>query len=455
MRTFALVLLLAAPAFPQFRAGAAKRTVTPNLARHKPLYLAGFGQNRLATGIHDDLWARCLALIAGQDKPLIVCGVDSIGLFFADVARIRISVASKLGSEANLVVAALHDHEAPDTMGMWGPKVGVSGINESYNGYVVARTAEAAVEAMRTARPARARLASARKPELDAFINDNRPPNVHDSELVMLSVRDLAGKPVATLVNWANHPETLGSGNTLITSDYSNYVYSRLEELEGGIAVFVNGAVGGMQSPLGVKIQDPETGAAAEDNSFRKAEILGRTVAEIASAALKNARAAAIDAILYRERAVTFPVANEDFILASQAGIFKGRKEMRPNGGSVTAPAGYARLSERGKPVLEIAMAPGELYPELSVGGIERYQGADFPDAPLEPAIKPMMKAPYKMLFGLANDEIGYVIPKAEWDYTAPWLQNAPDRWYGEVNSMGPEAAPLLAAAFRELIRGK
>jgi hypothetical protein len=102
--------------------------------------------------------------------------------------------------------------------------------------------------------------------------------------------------------------------------------------------------------------------------------------------------------------------------------------------------------------VLEIALVPGELYPELSVGGIERYSGADFPDAPVEPAIKKLMTAEFKMLVGLADDEIGYIIPKVEWDEAAPWLNGAPKAWYGEENSAGPEAAPRIVNALQQLL---
>jgi hypothetical protein len=119
----------------------------------------------------------------------------------------------------------------------------------------------------------------------------------------------------------------------------------------------------------------------------------------------------------------------------------------------MTAPVGYLRLARGAKPLAEAALVPGEAYPELSIGGIQRYPGADFPDAPLEPPLKKMMRAPFRMLFGLANDEIGYIIPKAEWDQKQPWLQNASKSWYGEVNSVGPEAAPCIAEAFRSLIR--
>ena len=42
-------------------------------------------------------------------------------------------------------------------------------------------------------------------------------------------------------------------------------------------------------------------------------------------------------------------------------------------------PIGLARLLAGGKPFLEIALVPGELYPELSVGGVHRYCRRRFP----------------------------------------------------------------------------
>jgi hypothetical protein len=76
-----------------------------------------------------------------------------------------------------------------------------------------------------------------------------------------------------------------------------------------------------------------------------------------------------------------------------------------------------------------------------------------FPGRPVEPAIKSFLKAEHRMLIALADDEIGYIIPKAEWDEKAPYLNNAAKRWYGEVNSVGPEAASRIAAALQELLR--
>lgn len=444
-----LLLGCASLATAAVEAGAAKYVITPDPSKHFPAYMAGFGNNRVATGIHDDLYARCLAIRAGG-KPLVMCGVDIIGLFWEDVVRIRKRARDLAGRDIDVVIGSLHDHEAPDTMGLWGPKAGVSGINEIYNSFVIEQAAQAAADAVHSMRPAVLTLAKTHPAELDTFIDDDRPPEVHDAEIIALSAKTKDGKPIGTLINWANHPETLGSKNKLITADYSAGIYKRLEERLGGIAVFINGAVGGMQSTLGAKVKDPATGALFAENTFEKAEFIGHRVAELAADAVRDAKPAHITVCLFRETIVHIPVTNRGFNEAAAANLYGGRKPMTADS-TTAAPVGFIRMSDKRKPLLEIALIPGELYPELSVGGIERYPGADFPDAPAEPAIKNNMRAPFRMLFGLADDEIGYIIPKAEWDNVAPWLKNAPRRWYGEVNSTGPDAAPIIAAAVAEL----
>ncbi len=433
------LVIVAVPAWAQFRAGAAKAVITPDLEKHGPIYLAGFGQNRKATGIHDDLFARCLA-ISVLKRPVVLCGVDSIGLFNDDVAKIR------EGIDADVVVASLHDHEAPDTMGLWGPAEGKSGISEAYNAFVVEQTRRAVRSAMAAMQPAIARLATVHNSELDSFIHDDRPPEVHDSDVVVLNLTYTDGRPMATLVNWANHPETLGSKNTLITADYSANVYRTIEERLGGTAVFINGAVGGMQSPLGAKIEG------MKDGSFDKADYIGRRVAEMAADTVRNTNPVNITALRWAEKTVRIPITNAGFQMAAKADLYRGRKPLNADGTTSTQ-VGLVRLLDGDTPLLDIALVPGELYPELSVGGITKYDGSDFPDAAVEPAIKrDILTAKHRMLFGLADDEIGYIIPKVEWDEKAPWLKGASKRWYGEVNSVGPDAAPMIAAGIKDLV---
>ena len=56
-----------------------------------------------------------------------------------------------------------------------------------------------------------------------------------------------------------------------------------------------------------------------------------------------------------------------------------------------------------------------------------------------------------KFVLGLANDEVGYIIPRSEWDRAPPYLYGSAKSVYGEVNSLGPETAPRLHATLREL----
>jgi hypothetical protein len=441
----AAFLPLAATA--QLRAGAAKRTITPDLDKHGPVWMAGFDNGRKATGVHDDLYARCIALSV-SGRPLVICGLDLIGVFWDDAQKIRAKVPN-----ADVIVTALHDHEGPDTMGLWGAAPGQSGINDAYASYFVERAAEAANDAIRSMRPARIKLGKIKTPELDTFIDDTRPPVVHDPEILALHAETMEGAPIASLINWANHPETLGSKNTLITADYSGYLCAEAERLLRGTAVFINGAIGGMQSPLGSTVKDAQ-GRVVPEKTFEKAEFIGKRVAALAADAVGKAQTVTLDTIIFREKTIEIPMTNPGFQMASKAGVFKGRKQPTADGATVT-PVGYVRLAKGADPQLEIALIPGELYSELSVGGVERYAGADFPDAPIEPTIKPLLKAPYRMLFGLANDEIGYIIPRAEWDEKAPYLRNAEKKWYGEVNSVGPDAAARVVAAIQELIGRK
>lgn len=426
------------------KAGAAARKITPELGG-APVYMAGFDNGRAAAGVHDDLWARCVALEAGG-QPVVICAVDVIGLFHDDVVKVRAAVPG-----AQVIVAATHVHEGPDTMGQWGAKQGVSGINESYNAHIVAETAAAAKEAIARLAPAAAVPAGVTPQDVDGYYDDGRPPVVHDPEILSLALKGRDGKAIATLVNWNNHPEALGSRNTLITSDWPHFLRAALEAQGSGPVVFVNGAVGGMQSPLGAKVMDPKTGQAAPERTFRFAEVVGEYAAGQVLESQKKAKGAAIDAVEYKEAMVSVPVANQGFLMASQAGIFGGRKAFTA-GQETAVPVGYLKLSSKGKPVIEAALIPGELYPELSVGGVTCDANSEFPTAAPEPPIKKLMSAPYRMLFGLANDEIGYIIPKCQWDEKPPYTFRATKRWYGEVNSVGPDAAPRIVAAFRKLL---
>jgi hypothetical protein len=104
---------------------------------------------------------------------------------------------------------------------------------------------------------------------------------------------------------------------------------------------------------------------------------------------------------------------------------------------------------------VHIACIPGEIYPELVYGQFQDPvdPGADYADTPLEPAVMPMLPGEKKMLIGLANDEIGYIIPRRQWDHVPPFAYGRDKSQYGEVNSCGSEIAPILMEALRNRVK--
>ncbi len=110
-----------------------------------------------------------------------------------------------------------------------------------------------------------------------------------------------------------------------------------------------------------------------------------------------------------------------------------------------------ARLATRA----QFACVPGEIYPELVIGGIQDPQdpGADIQKAPREPALRSLMAGRERFVLGLCNDELGYIIPMSEWDEQPPFAYGRTGPQYGEVNSTGPRTAPILLELFADLLR--
>lgn len=473
----AVAILLAtstALAATGLRAGAAKAVITPDVHAAK-VYMAGFGNNRVATGVHDDLYVRCLALAAGG-QTLAMCSVDLIGLFYDDVLKVRESVKARAPEVTHLIVTSTHDHEGPDTMGLWGATPFESGIDERYLDGLDSKIASTAVAAVRSMKEARLTLGRDDHPLLAMLQSDGRPPYVKDPYLFVMRFTTPAGAPIATLINWSDHPETLGGRNTEITADYPHWLCQRVEELEKGTAVFFNGSIGGLLSTLGddVALQDPDSGEVAKDDTWLKAQLVGTTLGNLVDRAVGQGERVNVDSIVIRKTVIFAPIDNDRFRIAGVLGVYKGRKPLYTDGKLDSSTAekdfpglghfkyatghdtrtevDYIQLRNMGRPIAEISTVPGEIYPELVNGGITRYPGADFPDAPFEPTLRAHLKTRYQFVFGLANDELGYIIPKAEWDNQPPWLKDKKTRWYGEVNSAGPEVAGAVTRALVRLM---
>jgi hypothetical protein len=437
------------------RVGFGRERVTPDLGR--PVWLAGFANGRKASAIHDDLWAVAAVIDDGSHR-LGIVAVDAIGLFHDDVVAIRSRVPAALGLDY-VIVTATHNHSTPDLMGLWGPRTGQSGVDPVYREVVIAGAAKAITAAAGALAPARLALNEIALPTT-GLVADSRDPQVFDATLRLMHFSDPAnGATIGTIVNWANHPETTWAENTEITADFPGYLRDILEKGIrvggqqvvsglGGIHVYVNGAIGGlMTTNPETTVPDPFEGQDYAQPSHDKARAVGRRLGDaILTTLMARPSVAEPDPrIAVTARTIALRLDNPLFRLAAAVGIID---RGQPQWNRVRSEVALVTIGDA-----TVACVPGELYPEIANGGIVHPPGADFDIGPVErPPLREMMPGRVKFLFGLANDEVGYIIPKSEWDDRAPWLYDAPARLYGEINSLGPETGPAIHQAFRDLI---
>jgi len=441
----------------QLRVGFARQKINPDLSDpKKPVWLAGFSQHRAATKIHDDLWAVGAVLDDGYSRIGIVV-LDAIGFFHDDVIAVR----KRLEADWKLdyaIVSSTHNHSTPDLMGLWGPDILHTGVNPAYREQVIAAAVKALGEATRALQPAKVAFHELPTPPA-GLLTDTRKPEVYDCDLRVMHFTNPTNRAtIGSIVGWANHPETPWGKNTEITADFCGYLRDGLENGisengrvlasgVGGIHLYVNGAVGGlMTTHPRVSVHDPYLNSDFQEPTHEKTRTLGHQLVSRVLPALRDTNTPGTGQlpISIRARTIDIPLDNTGFLLAPVLGLLdRGHVKWK----TFRSEVALITLGDA-----SIACVPGEIYPELINGGVEKAPGGDFSIEPLEvPPIRAMMPGSLKFVFGLANDEIGYIIPKSEWDRKPPYLYGSEHGVYGEVNSTGPDTAMIIHEALREL----
>ena len=419
-------------------------------------WIAGFQHKRAAQKIHDDLWARAIVIDDGHTRLALVV-VDAIGLFHEDVIRIRKKIAEEASVDYTAVTAT-HTHSGPDLLGLWGKSRLKSGVNEAYKSEVLEKAARAVIQASENVRPARIKYAF-NKNDAASMVEDTRPPEVQDNALkIMQAIDARKDSTLGTMVVWGNHPETSWSKHLQLSSDFPHYLRHYLEEGiyhgdslvmpgYGGTTLFLPGAIGGLMSTTpDITIEDPVTGRSYKKPSFEKADAQGKSLAMMVEKSLETS-ADTLNKASINLRAKTFklPMENRLFKLAAILGIikqgFNGWGMHRTEMAAFTiGNAGFLTF-------------PGEIYPEIVYGGIEAPEGRDYPVEPLEvPPLDTVMPGAYHFYLGLSNDEMGYIIPKSEWDKKKPYLYGSENGHYGESNSLGPETGVIIHQKAMEIL---
>ncbi|UQA57703.1 hypothetical protein [Polyangium aurulentum] len=435
------------------------------------VWLAGFSNGRAATAVHDEVWARALVLEQG-DVSVGMVALDCVGYFHQDVLAIRLAAQAAGLDFDHVLVSSTHVHESKDTMGLWGEDLTDTGYDPAYTDYIVKQAVEALKEAKAGQKKAKLKAAQAQRPEL---VNDTRLPFVIDQNITSLQFVDDAGAPFATAVFWGNHPEALGSKNTLLTSDYPHYLRETIEaKWPGTTAVFFNGPLGGLTTTIGiVGCPDAQGQETCKQGTWERAEYVGKGAAEAAIASLEGAGAKVDEApaLGVRRRSFLLQATNATLAVGVLTGLVP-RTVYWADGLRVSdeEKAGLLVSQILGGDVMiatevngihvgpvAIATVPGELYTELWLqkpgGGtyIEKPDGGDFPDAQPETPIQSFLpEGSIKVMVNNANDALGYMIPTPQFDESEPHAYE-PDGQYGEENSTGYLTAPLVTGEFERM----
>lgn len=471
--------LWAAPTAHKFSAAAGKADITPDIAAEST-WMAGYdASGRRPKGVHDPLYARAL-VVSNGDKTVAMVAVDAIAFFREDVEAVRRELGWD-GGKKYLLIAAVHTHSGPDTAGMWGRFPAVSGVDKRYHARLLKSIVDLVQDLSSHLQEARMTAASA---DIDprGLCRDIRDPVVIDPELDAVQFRRPDGKSIGTMVRFSCHPEVMGRANRLLSADFPGALCGRVEAKTGGPCVYFSGVIGGMMTPdvdhsLGV------------DHEFAEVGRIGAALGDKALALLaRDPQKASDGTVSFESRIVRVPVENSRYLIFLPNLVFGHR--LFASDGRALGPWSPYRLMLRHllffplPPELEprvetevsrvrigpvdILGIPGEMFPELAIGGYDgRYRFGhslvdptnpnppDLSRAPHGPYLREKLKAKVGILIGLANDELGYFIPTYDFQ-VAPNRAMAPQpagTHYEETNSIGPSSTGIILKAFDELLK--
>src|SRR5213594_2948049 len=204
------LLLLVPAAHAEFRAAIAVRIVTPD-----PLLpvSGGIGPSNPVTKKEGDLTVRALVLSDDATKVAIV-SADFLGFpaVLGNKARAKVNGIPP----ENILIGATHTHSAPDCYGFPDGKGGTA-ADLKYLDSVCNRMAEAINEAVSKLQPASLKIATGEAKGKIAY--NYYAPQLYDPRCHIIQAIGADGKPFATLLNYAIHPEVLGPRVGILSPD--------------------------------------------------------------------------------------------------------------------------------------------------------------------------------------------------------------------------------------------
>lgn len=452
------------------------------------VWISGNEFSRPAMGVHDPIEARLLALRQGETTVVLITA-DFIGFFYDYVEHIRQRLAPAVAAEVDLIVfASSHNHQGPDVVGIWGSDFIHSGLDPDYLDWVETTLADRVGDAVAALEPARitygAIAVEDASGDMSHLVSDTRDPVIINNEMNVLRLsRPADDSTIATVVNFAFHPEVMGSHTNLLSADMVHYLRNSVEDGipdpagrpgVGGVTLYVNSTVGG-QIGAGDVTALTRDGTPLPDKTWEATEAIGVSLAEFALRALDPAEGAVTDdaaPLSFATRHVFAQVHNFTYQAAYRLGIFN-RAMYHADFDAVfdetNTPEILTELVVLRLGRATLATIPGEAHPELFIGCYDGSCSGTWPlvdpanpnppplgDAPAGPYLRDLLAADgseYQWIIGLGQDELGYIMPDYNYQLSAsPYILQPEGDHYEEVNSLGPLSRQQLMEPLKELI---
>ena len=218
-----------------------QRDVTPEV----PCPMDGYGR-RLATGAHDPIGVRCLAL-ADAGSVLYLCVLDVFFLEERLARRIREAVSKACGAPVGRVhVLAIHTHAGPKVSTLSDPG---EMPDEGYLGLLCGAAADCAGEcASCLAQSGHARAYTGTCDLKGLFSNRDGIHGGCDTTGTVVRLESDAG--IVDVLHVACHPTILHGDNLLLSTDYVGALRTSYRELTGFEPLFLTGDAGDSSTRL-------------------------------------------------------------------------------------------------------------------------------------------------------------------------------------------------------------
>jgi hypothetical protein len=378
---FFLTIISVSTNAQMFKAGSAMRIITPD--KLIPIS-GGMGEPVMPAGKKGDLFVRAFVLEKGSAR-IAIASVDNIGwpAYLGDRSR---QLVKGIPAQ-NILIAATHTHSAPDAYG-FPDENGNTGADLKYLDWCVKLIADAINEAVSNLEPASLRTAVGEakgKIAYNYYAEELYDPRCGIMQFIASSGKNKA-KPIVTLVNYAIHPEILGTDRKLISPDLCGPLYERIESKAGGMAIFLNSAQGGMVTA------DTRREDGHEANDWDECIRIGNLLADEALRIIESAPEQENPDLFCTSKVIRFPVDSEAmrYVFEHSPVAVQARKQ----NDDLTSISTCINLLNIGK--AQVVTIPGEALPNIGF------------------YVKRKMKSDKPFLFGLTNDAFGYMLTRED-----------------------------------------